>query len=166
MFETCIWVTPYNWPAECQARYLQRKAWMREDRVCCLLFLQGHLPAVQASFVASFPSPGGCLSWKELQLRNHLKTETDWCRPHTTTSTRSKLWRTPSLVQADLLHLSMLRLEGVGRGSKGQPRGTLRAKVLNARSTSCTVSCLTRAHARGGIGSISFTLYARWSMIN
>jgi len=44
-------------PGEYQARYLRRKAWMREDRVCCLLFLQGHLPAVQASFVASFPSP-------------------------------------------------------------------------------------------------------------
>ena len=97
-------------------------------------------------------------------VTNHLKTKTDWCRPHTTPTTWSKLWRTTSLVEADLLHLSMLRLEGVGGGSKGQPRGSLRAKVLNARSTSCTVSCLTRPHAGGGVGSASFPLYTRGSL--
>ena len=102
---------------------------------------------------------------KSISVGYHLKTKTDWCRPHSTT-TRPKLWGAAPLVEAYLLHLSMLRLKRVGRCSKRQARGALRAKVLNARSTSCTVSCLTRAHARGGIGSISFTLYARWSLIN
>ena len=142
---------------------------MLGDQVCCLLFLQAHLPTVQASFAASFPFPGDTLdlSCKRFQLGGiHLETKTDWCWPHTTTTARSKLWRTTSLVKADLLHLSMLRLEGVGRGSKGQPRGSLRAKVLNARSTSCAVSCLTGPHAGGWVGSTSFTLYTRGSLQN